>query len=354
MIELVPIQEHPDLAEWTFHAGDRVVMEHVNAAGLMSIDTPEMRSARPTEYAEPYDHSLEYGCMDTIGIVRPGGIGDIVFLSPFVREMKARHPEAKVVLFAFPRFHEVGKGIFNDIEPYPMHADRLRELAALVWLENVVENNPEGEKKPYFELLCERFGFRPESQELDWKILPEEANFARDKYPKGDKPRIGIQCYASSPARSWPAKPHLSHFVNLCVKNGWQPFLFGKPGEIKGTIQGTVNLSQHGLNLRQSAAVLDTCDVVVAPDSALCHIGAALKKPVVALYGSFPWQFRTAGQPTVRAITGQAECAPCFWHGRLSKWPKGKPCATTDHCKAMADISPERVILEVKKRLEEI
>lgn len=351
MIELIPNLEHPDLAEWNFRPGDQVVMEHVNAGGLMGIDTPHITTVQPVEYAPAYDHTKAYHPGDEIGIVRPGGIGDIVFLSPFVREIKARHPGVVVTLFAFPRFWDAARGTFDKIDIYPMHSTRLRKLSALVWLENVVENNPEGETRPYFDLLCNRFGFRPASQKFDWVVTPDEANFARDKYPKGSSPRIGVQCYASSPVRSWPAHL-LSEFISRCVGMGWQPFMFGKPGDIKGNVSGAVNLSQHGLNLRQSAAVLDTCDVVVAPDSAFCHIGAALGKPVVALYGPFPWQLRVAGQPNVKAITGQAECAPCFWHGRMSKWPKGKPCAVTNHCKAMADIKPDRVIREVKKQLE--
>lgn len=320
----------------------------------MGIDTPFIETVTPIQYAPPYVHDwAHYEEGDEIGIVRPGGIGDIVFLSPFVREIKQRHPQVKVTLFSFPRYFDAGREIFDKLDVYPMHADRLAELAALVWLENVVENNPAGESTTYFDLLAQRFGFHPSSQKWDWVITPDEANFAREKYPKGSSPRIGVQCYASSPVRSWPSQL-LSEFISRCVQQGWQPFLFGKPGDIKGQIKGAVNLSQHGLNLRQSAAVLDTCDVVVAPDSALCHIGAALGKPVVALYGPFPSGLRVAGHPNVKAIEGRAECAPCFWHCRLTKWPKGKPCAVTNHCKAMADIKPERVIREVKKRLEEV
>lgn len=355
MIELIPTTNHPDLNEWDFAAGDRVIMEHVNAGGLLSIDTPDIKSVNPEDFAPPYDHSKRYQPGDEIAIERPGGIGDILFLTPFVREIRKANPGVIVTLFAFPRFHDAARGVFDRLEFYPMHKARLKNLAALVWLENVVENNPRGETVPYHELLCEKFGFRPANPKMDWVLDPAETNFARDRYPrKHGKPRIGIQCYASSPVRSWPANPHLSEFVSRCVAEGWEPMMFGKPGEINGTIKGAINLSKDGLNLRQSAAVLNTCDVVVAPDSGLCHIAAALEKPVVALYGPFPWQLRVAGQPTVRAITGQAECAPCFWHGRMSKWPKGKPCAVTDHCKAMADIKPERVIREVKKRLEEL
>jgi ADP-heptose:LPS heptosyltransferase len=98
--------------------------------------------------------------------------------------------------------------------------------------------------------------------------------------------------------------------------------------------------------------VLASCDVVIAPDSAICHVAAAMRLPVVALYAAFPWQLRTDHQPTVRALTGVAPCAPCFHHSRGGHaWPEGGPCNQTGYCVAMANIDPHRIVAEVKKRL---
>jgi heptosyltransferase-2 len=115
-----------------------------------------------------------------------------------------------------------------------------------------------------------------------------------------------------------------------------------------------VNLTQlpEPPNFRQSAALLATCDAVVAPDSALCHLAGALNLPTVALYGPFPWALRTAYALRTVALSGHGPCAPCFHHERAGEvWPEGKPCAKSGRCEVLATIEPERILAKLEKML---
>lgn len=98
----------------------------------------------------------------------------------------------------------------------------------------------------------------------------------------------------------------------------------------------------------QTAAALDGCDVVVTNDSAMAHIAAARKRPVVALFGPTVQEFGFAPYGTRSIVIEVAElpCRPCTTIGR-DRCPKG-------HFRCMMDIEVRRVmegIEAVKKQL---
>jgi ADP-heptose:LPS heptosyltransferase len=144
------------------------------------------------------------------------------------------------------------------------------------------------------------------------------------------------------------------------MERGWELFFFGGPNEVDLPMiieqhSQVTNLTkrQPAPSFSESAAILTTCDVVLAPDSSLCHLAGALDIPTVALFGPFPWQTRTKYSPKTRALQGNARCSPCFHHARLGEeWPVGGPCRETGNCVAMLDVQPERVIREITKQYE--
>lgn len=88
----------------------------------------------------------------------------------------------------------------------------------------------------------------------------------------------------------------------------------------------------------ETAAALDSCDVVVTNDSAMAHIAAARKRPVVAVFGSTVPEFGFAPYGTRSAVVGAAGlgCRPCSTIGR-DRCPKG-------HFRCMMDIEAGRVL----------
>ncbi|MDO8629104.1 MAG: glycosyltransferase family 9 protein, partial [Phycisphaerales bacterium] len=150
--------------------------------------------------------------------------------------------------------------------------------------------------------------------------------------------------------------PVMGHFYNL----GWEIFLFRNPDDpfdrelsIPPVFRDRViDLGAANLSFRQSAAVLATCDVLLAPDSSLMHVAGALGLPCVALFGPTAWQMRTAYYPSVHAIQGHEGCtiAPCWYHGPAAwSFPRGQPCFESGRCEVISSIAPDRVIQKIEQ-----
>jgi ADP-heptose:LPS heptosyltransferase len=111
--------------------------------------------------------------------------------------------------------------------------------------------------------------------------------------------------------------------------------------------------TRPALTFAQSAAVLADCDLVIAPDSALCHVAGALRIPTLALYGPFPWELRTLHAPTIQGLNGTGcPIAPCHWHDRSSHFPPNGPCHKTHRCEALASLEPQMLIQRAKEMLK--
>jgi heptosyltransferase-2 len=89
-------------------------------------------------------------------------------------------------------------------------------------------------------------------------------------------------------------------------------------------------------NILQSAAIISKCKVILSGDSAPVHIASAMKKPVVAIFGSTIPEFGFApyGEGNI-IIEKKIECRPCGIHGK-TKCPK-------KHFKCMTEITTQEV-----------
>jgi ADP-heptose:LPS heptosyltransferase len=238
---------------------------------------------------------------------------------------------------------------------YPVDANLINSADAVLGLERVIELNEEGKTTHAVDLFAKAMCVEPESKHCEYYFAPHEKVWAAAKYPRvpGVK-RIGLQMRASSPVRCYPQHRLQELIERVCTK-GWELYVFGNPGQekIECTVPNwrIVNLTEHGLSFRESAAVLDTCDCIIGPDSALVHLAGALDKPCVALYSSYPWQLRTSQHPSIRALTGNLSCAPCFHHPLHSDWPEGAPCNKDGFCSALAQIEPKRIVSVVESKL---
>lgn len=93
-------------------------------------------------------------------------------------------------------------------------------------------------------------------------------------------------------------------------------------------------------DILQSAAIISFCKVILSNDSAPVHIASAMKRPVVAIFGSTVPKFGFApyGEGHLM-IEKKMECRPCEIHGR-KKCPK-------KHFRCMREITTEEVFQAV-------
>lgn len=118
--------------------------------------------------------------------------------------------------------------------------------------------------------------------------------------------------------------------------------------QIVAMSQGNVINACGQLSLRQSAMALWRSDVVIANDTGMMHIAAALRKPIVSVWGGTVPQFgmypyMPKGFEYLSQIieNKQLKCRPCHKLGR-GKCPKG-------HFKCMNDIDVSLVVAAARE-----
>ncbi len=319
-----------------------------NASRFMRVTSIEDHQDGPwTQLFDPGDYNDK-----DIWILRNGGYGDLLMLTPVFRALIRKWPTVTLHVMCLERYTQAIErwvGVQTHVIPVP-----LTEIgnSPVISLEEHIEGDPGSEKVHASQHFANRFGidlegdYRP-SYYLDPKSLEEVIT----AYPRSHKKRVGIQITAAYLYRSYP-NPLMKIVVQELLRLGYEVMLFGTPGQLqlKDQTEGVMNTTDRNYSFRQSAAALSTCDVCLAPDSAFTHLSEALGVPCIGLYGPIDGRLRITGE--TRAMQGQAPCAPCFYHaGHALDLPAGMPCQKANCCIALADIKPEEIVAQLTNLL---
>lgn len=133
-----------------------------------------------------------------------------------------------------------------------------------------------------------------------------------------DKP-ILILCPGAEfgPSKQWPAS-HYATAANHYLAQGWQVWILGsvKDQPVAAQIQSETHARVVDLTgrtqLGEAIDLMSVADKVLTNDSGLMHIAAALKRPLVAMYGSTSPAFTPPLGQKVRIMQGKLPCQPCF------------------------------------------
>jgi heptosyltransferase-2 len=144
------------------------------------------------------------------------------------------------------------------------------------------------------------------------------------------------------PSKRWPAR-HFAALAKELAAQGYAIWLFGSEKdratgeEISVSSEGAaINLCGR-TDLEGAIDLLSLAEVVVSNDSGLMHVAAGVGRPVVALYGSSSPEHTPPLARSFRIVRTGIECSPCF----ARECPLG-------HFKCMIDLSPGRVLAEVR------
>lgn len=324
--------------------------------------------------------------MERVLVVRSGGFGDLLFMTPLLRALKQQYPGIHLELACTPYYADAVRELryLDGVREYPVAKEVLNGFDQVLWLEGLIEWDERARNTHYVDLLAQGAGVvLSAGKHLDMCVsegavlsmidrfprLRGKGQGSRDKGNSAGYARVGVQLRASARCRTYP---RLGEVLKLLVKEmpGVEVLLFGEAvapwarSQASGNLPANVRdlrLEDPALSFMESCALVASCDVMVAPDSALCHVAGALGVPTVALYGSFPWELRTKYAGSVRALTplrddvGGCE-GPCFWHGRAGEFPPGCPGVNRMEplksvCARLAAIEPERVVNEIRKQL---
>lgn len=348
--------------------GDYVVEDH-NGAQLLSH--AGQGTMRPLPNDRPFDDTKDWNGK-AIVIVRAGGFGDITLgITPLCRELKRRWPTCKVAVATMQVYGVVLKNLpfVDECAGYPVPAEKFMTYDAWIFLEGAVERNPEARKMHMADLFAKIAGLheRPglaangghpplDDQTAAYACTLGEMNWLVEMYPRvAGKRRAALQVGASAACRVYPGD-HWQVVIKELLDRGWEVFLLGKRGEIRGdqVVENLYNLTDTETSMRHSCAVINSSDVFIGNDSALLHVAGALGIPAVGLYGPFLASTRTAYAKTTFPIQATGKCAPCFHHANPGRgggdaFPTNCPSREKGICEVLASIDPKRIVAKAEQ-----
>lgn len=157
---------------------------------------------------------------------------------------------------------------------------------------------------------------------LESWISPSASEKAATWIQPSDGPRIVLHAASSNPAKCWP----LAHFQSLAgmliEQYQAQLYFLGSSKErerynsliqelLPGHRNHVINLCGQ-TSLPESLALLRQMDLVVANDSGIIHMAAAVGTPVVAIFGPMdPQQWRPLSDQSSIVVHPGLTCRPC-------------------------------------------
>lgn len=120
--------------------------------------------------------------------------------------------------------------------------------------------------------------------------------------------------FTTRPQKHW-VEANWAALAHALIADGLTPVMLGGPGDreaaarIHALAPALINLTGQ-LKLDESAAVVAQCRILIGVDTGLTHMGSALRRPTIALFGS-TCPYTDSGSPDTRILYDALPCAPC-------------------------------------------
>jgi len=174
-------------------------------------------------------------------------------------------------------------------------------------------------------------------------LVPDVANLDAAKHALGlaQHTRVAIFCPGAEfgPAKRWPAE-HFATLGTRLIDDGYAIWIFGSPNDapIGAALADMLDARSRVVDLcgrtdlGTAIDLMSQASLVVSNDSGLMHAAAAVRAPLVALFGSSSPLFTPPLSDTARVARIEIVCSPCF----KRECPLG-------HFRCMRDLSPQLV-----------
>jgi len=293
-------------------------------------------------------------------IIRPGGMGDAVFLIPFLRSFKEHYPALLIDVLCEKRNQEVFRSqehLVNKVYRYDslrsflglwrnkfdviIDTEQWHILSALVAYFLFFKHTIGFATRPLrAKLFTERIGYDPEAYELKnfqklfQGILPKasqiediEGCFSIDAETltwaqNTVRPQsVSVFLGASIAIRRLNQSQSLE-LVRFILQKNFYVILLGGRDVLRAAAEIEKEISDERVknfigktSLMESAALIKHSKAFVGPDSGLMHLACAVGTPVVAIFG--PGNFKKWGPQGSKhkVVTENVECSPCTRFG---------------------------------------
>lgn len=346
-----------------------------------------MKGAMPEERAVNLDdEARRRGTPLRILVTRLRYLGDVILTTPAVAALKNRYPEAEIHFAAERPYADILEKnpdldciirLSRDARRAIGEIAKIRSLrytacidlfynprSALLLFLSGIPIRAGGSKRLRGRLYTHRFAITPETRSAVAHHVAAMGIFdvgGRDALPRvyltGDeidsgrelldrtvgrredgRPIVAIHPGGTWPSKRWPCGSFAR--LALLAREGMGAHVVAVAGPGEEGIAERVRTEAGGAvrvfplqPLRKIAAVLASCDAVVANDGGIMHLAVAVGRPTVAVFGPtepdiwFPYE----GKGPFAVVSRRMDCAPCHKH----------QCASVD---CLESIEPEEVL----------
>jgi heptosyltransferase-2 len=320
-----------------------------------------------------------------IGIVRLSSLGDVVLATSVLKGLREAYPGSEIVFVVRSRYVDVFKNNsylnrvieWGENEPFStllkkvrrerfdvlidLHAtQRSRSISAFSGARRVVRYRKGHlsrrisvlrKKRPPAKHVIERYleavsvlGVRdlspvpviyPGLEEMEWA----REFLGRRGYSGGQL--IGLAPGARRATKMWPAEKYGALAGIMESTGSLRIVVVGDERDrpvVASVLEGGSRVidAVGETDLSRLAALLSQCDLLVSNDSGPVHVAAAVRTPVVAIFGPTVEEFGFApyGEGN-RVVSKELYCRPCSLHG-TKNCPEG-------HFRCMEEIEPEEI-----------
>jgi heptosyltransferase-2 len=201
----------------------------------------------------------------------------------------------------------------------------------------------------YYQDLLRQLGLVPGPDELHLALPRPVRHWAKEFVANmGRRPLIGLNPGAAyGPAKCWPPRKYGELAVRLHERLGASLLVFGTTQDSGAAAAIKARLPDHVIDLAgktklaEAMALIGACDGFVTNDSGLMHVGAALRTPLVAIFGSTDAIATGPYSPRATVVQKDLSCRPCL-----------KPDCKADFA-CMEEIGVEEVLAAMLRLLEQ-
>lgn len=273
---------------------------------------------------------------------RSGGLGDLLFISPLLAELKRRHPTCEIVFGSLPKNLPVllNNPHVDDLVAPPVPRSYLERFDYHLEFEGTIETSKDAALHAV-DLFANHAGvsIADDANKLPVYVVGQQERLRAHRAIKAAKlkpnkrPLIVAQAAASVILRSYPPQ-HMGEVFRALTGANCDVAVVGGASQFDPAwiMPGVVNFCGRFANVREAVALLSKAAAFIGPDSSFVHFAAALGIPTVALYGPFPGAVRTAFYP--KCVTLEADAAICPHFPCMAHSPA--PCRLAQEMKQTA------------------
>ncbi|MBI2424589.1 MAG: glycosyltransferase [Candidatus Hydrogenedentes bacterium] len=345
------------------------------------------KSSRPVGVEIMPNSSAPTVAPQRILVVKPSGIGNMVMFVPALRALRSHLPDAIITMVCFRQEAKIIEDLVDRVlslerkDPATGAVDPMELEERIGAGEFDVALYPPftnlGRPTPYLKRVIPRHITHPKVDFVHRHEVLHNLDIIRQLGWEGDTPDmefpcdegtgvklgfngnlIGIHCGASGSAHMQKKKWPLEYWSSLLdmLPESYQVVLCGGPDEcqdaecvIAGLSRrplGTVHNFAGKLDVRATAGLIRDCRLFISNDSGLMHVAAAMKTPVLAIFGptmpskNAPW----GDSATNRYLQSDIPCCPCYVAD-----PKALMACGEQVC--LAQITPEIVLAKANEML---